>query len=58
MLFEIKLNQEIAKRSNAFVEKCKQDLKIVIGICRVPRLSHMFQQACRKKIDQKTLEAY
>lgn len=46
LLLEIKLNQEIAKRSNALADKCKQDIKMVLGICRVPRLCKMFQQAC------------
>ena len=42
MIVEIKLNEELAKRSNALAEKCKHDLKVVLGILRVPRLSMMF----------------
>ena len=56
MKIEIKLSEEIANRAIAFTEKCKHDIKMVTAICRVPRLSYMFQQACRKKEDKKTFE--
>ena len=36
---EISLKEEIAKRSTALAEKCKQDLKMALAICRVPRLA-------------------
>lgn len=56
MQIEIKIKEELAKRSEELAKKCKKDLKMVLAICRVPRLSHMFQQACRKEEDKKTFE--
>ena len=56
MHVELKVKEEISKRSETYAKKCRQELKILLAICRVPRMSHMFQQACRKKHDKKTFE--
>ena len=42
MQIEINIKDEINKRSTAFADKCKHDLKMVLAICRVPRLCIMF----------------
>ena len=49
MLIEINVKDEIIKRTTALAEKCKHDLKMVLAICRVPRLCNKFQEACKKK---------
>jgi hypothetical protein len=42
MQIEIALHKELAKRNIALAEKCKADLKVVLSVTRIPRLTTLY----------------
>ena len=53
MQIEITLHKELSKRNAALAEKCRNDLKVVLSVTRIPRLTTIYQTVLRKKEGQK-----
>lgn len=53
MQIEIRMHKEIAKRNIMKVEKTKKELRVILAVTRIPRLTTLYQQVLRLAEGQK-----